>query len=65
MNSAINAINTAIKNLKEPVPTEPNPTKQESSKPSAKPINSFDKGNKKLGGSGKGQESGSEADEAG
>ena len=37
LNSAINAINTAIKNLKEPVPTEPNPTKQESSKPSAKP----------------------------
>lgn len=36
LNSAINAINTAIKNLKEPVPTEPNPTKQESSKPSAK-----------------------------
>ena len=37
LNSAINAINTAIKNLKEPVPTEPNPTKQEPSKPSAKP----------------------------
>lgn len=42
LNSAINAINTAIKNLKEPVPTEPNPTKpnptkQEPSKPTQKP----------------------------
>ena len=42
LNSAINAINTAIKNLKEPVPTEPNPTnpnptKHEPSKPTQKP----------------------------
>ena len=42
LNSAINAINTAIKNLKESVPTEPNPTKpnpikQEPSNPIEKP----------------------------
>lgn len=42
LNSAINAINTAIKNLKEPdptkpEPTKPNPTKQEPSKPTQKP----------------------------
>lgn len=42
LNSAINAINTAIKNLKESVPTEPNPTKpnptkQEPSNPTQKP----------------------------
>lgn len=42
LNSAINAINTAIKNLKEPDPTKPdptkpNPTKQEPSKPTQKP----------------------------
>ena len=37
LNSAINAINTAIKNLKEPDPTKSNPTKQEPSKPTEKP----------------------------